>query len=154
MLLLLLTSFSAFLFLLFNNPVAAPVFPLGRPPLRSSVFSGCDPPVSGGSPCFNASCSLPLCQDFHLGIHLISCYPCIYQLSSLNNAFGSTILRPLTTYSEHNDILFHLKYYLSLCYFSSLYSKKIRVVLFVLHRMSRRIDRHIDAAEAAEETRQ
>ena len=94
-----------------------------------------------------------LFQDFHFGIHLISCYLLIYQLRSLNNAFGSTILRPLTTYSEHDGILCHLKYYLSLCCFSILDSKKIRVILFGLHRMDGRIDQHTDAAEAAEETR-
>ena len=99
--------------------------------------------------CFMLPASL--FQDFHLGIHLISCYPWIYQLRSLNNDLGSTILLPMTTYIEHDDILCHLKYYISSCCFSSLDSKKIRVILFGFHRMGGRIDRYTDAAEPAEE---
>ena len=59
----------------------------------------------------------------------MSFYPWIYQLHSLDNDFGSTILSILTIYSEHGDILFHLKYYLSSCCSLSLGSKKRRLLL-------------------------
>ena len=43
------TSFSAFLFLSFDNMVAADVVPLGRPSLRSTVFS-----IITGRGCFRS----------------------------------------------------------------------------------------------------
>ena len=63
------TSFSAFLFLLFNNMVAANVVPLGKPPLIKTVFSGCSPPVAGGSPCSNDSWYLPLCYRIFILVY-------------------------------------------------------------------------------------
>ena len=57
------------------------------------------------------------------------CYPWIYQMHSLNNAFGSTILSLLNIYSEHDEILCHLKYYLSLWWYLSLDLKKRRFLL-------------------------
>ena len=56
--------------------------------------------------------SASLFQESRLCIHLISCYPWIYHLRSLDNAFGRTILSPMTIYSEHDDILCHVNYYL------------------------------------------